>query len=75
MAGPPLQHQTEQGVDIFRQADAKPVRDALVILGLPIGNAARAVVLGQNDFGGTVPLTSQAWLAAAATYRPRRNTK
>ena len=70
-----LQHQAEQGVDIFRQTDAKSVGDALVILRLPIGNTARAVVLGKDDFGGTVPLTSQARLASAATYRPRRNTK
>lgn len=67
MAGPPLQDQAEQGVDIFGQADAKTVGDALVILGLPIGNTARAVVLGQNDFGGTAPLTGQARLASAAT--------
>lgn len=64
-----LQHQAEQGMDILGQADAKTIGDALVILRLPIGNPARAVVLGQNDFGG-----GQAWLASAATYRPRRNT-
>jgi hypothetical protein len=46
MAGPLLDDQTEQGMDIFRQADTKTVGDALVILGLPIGNTARAVVLG-----------------------------
>jgi hypothetical protein len=66
MARPLLLNQTEQGMDIFRQADAKAVGDALVILGLPIGNSARAVVLGQNDFGGTALLAGQARLASAA---------
>ena len=67
MARPLLQQQAEQGMDIFGQTDAKTVGDALMILSLPIGNTARAVVLGQNDFGGTIPLTGQAWLASAAT--------
>lgn len=67
-----LQHQAEKGMDILRQTDASPVRDALMIPRLPIGNAACAVVLGQNDFG---ELSGQARLASGAAYRPRRNRK
>ena len=63
MAGPLLQHQTEQRMNIFGQADAKTVGNALVILSLPIGDSARAFVLGENDFRS---LAGQAWLASAA---------
>lgn len=75
MARPLLQQEAEQSMDIFGQADAEAVGDALVILSLPVGNPAGAVVLGQNNFGGTTPLAGQAWLASTATYRPRRNRK
>jgi hypothetical protein len=51
MARPLLEQQAEQGMNIFGQAHAKAVGDALVILRLPIGNPARAVVLRQDDFG------------------------
>jgi hypothetical protein len=70
-----LQHQPEQGMDIFGEADTMAVSDALMVLCLPIGNSARAIVLGQYDFGGTLPLTGQARLASTARYRPRRNRK
>lgn len=63
VAGPLLQNQAEQGMNIFGQADAKAVGDTLVILSLPIGDSARAVVLGENDFRS---LAGQAWLASAA---------
>jgi len=65
MAGLLLQQKAEQGMDIFRQADAVTVGDALVVARLPIGNAARPIVFDQNDFRRC--FADQAWLASAAT--------
>ena len=65
MAGLLLQQKAEQGMDIFRQADAVAVGDALVVARLPIGDAARPVVFNQDDFRRS--FARQAWLASAAT--------
>ena len=65
MAGPFLHQKAEQGVNIFRKADAVAVGDALMVARLPIGDAARPVVFDQDDFRRG--LRNQAWLASAAT--------
>ena len=64
MARPLLHQKPEQGMDIFRQADALAVGDALVIARLPIGDGARAVVFDQDDVRRG--FADQAWLASAA---------
>jgi hypothetical protein len=65
MAGPFLNQKAEQRMNIFRQADAIAVGDALMVACLPIGDAARPVVFDQDDFRRG--LSDQAWLASAAT--------
>jgi hypothetical protein len=65
MAGMFLKHQTEQRMDIFGQADAVAVGDALMVARLPIGDATRPVVFNQDDFRRR--FADQVWLASAAT--------
>jgi len=47
-------------MDIFRQADAVPVGGALMILLLPIGDAAGPIVLREDDLGKIAVLAAQA---------------
>ena len=51
-AGLFLREQPEQGVNIGRQAYAEPVGKTVMVMSLPIGQTAAAIVLDNRDLGG-----------------------